>query len=502
MTSALTADIAERLTALRACLDGYARRYRELRGADDFGGYLAAPASRGDEEVLTEPVLADLLERVLGFPRDAYFPQLGRGGLKPDFTPIDLIAHPFVLDAKGSDQSLGVHERQIRRYIEQRSLDYGVLFNLREVRVYRRAQRGHDERLSFRLLPLWHVARGEALPTVEVSAFTAFCERFSHRAMTTAEKVGHIRDLEPWAARLRRGEAVEVDVDFLTDRLRALALRLVDDAAARPEALAHAVALSPHRAEALQRELELLALDLAPGTDLGALPSTLESWRTGDGLAGRVWHQYLLRVAYLALTRVLLYRAWEDVEFVDQYLYDGGFGFWYERLSQDLGLVLDEAFLHGAQRYRWLYGDENNYDWYRPSDDALVEVLYSLAPVPLGRLDADVLGDLYQLYVDEIDRDRLGQFYTPRPVVRFMLDRAGFRGRRGVLRTEADRRLPRRVFDFATGSGGFLVEAARRVIDDGGGNPEDPEDLREVLHALVSGSSAGRSALSRTTSRR
>ncbi len=65
-------------------------------------------------------ILAALIERVLGFPPDAYFPQLGRSGLKPDFTPIDLVAHRFVLDAKSSTQELGAHERQIRAYIDQR----------------------------------------------------------------------------------------------------------------------------------------------------------------------------------------------------------------------------------------------------------------------------------------------------------------------------------------------------------------------------------------------
>jgi hypothetical protein len=37
-------------------------------------------------------------------------------------------------------------------------------------------------------------------------------------------------------------------------------------------------------------------------------------------------------------------------------------------------------------------------------------VLYNLVPVALGKLDADVLGGLYESYVEDIDRDRLGQF--------------------------------------------------------------------------------------------
>ena len=199
----------------------------------------------------------------------------------------------------------------------------------------------------------------------------------------------------------------------------------------------------------------------------------------------RAWRQYLLRVAYLALTRILLYRAWEDVQFVESYLYDGGFDEAYVQLSEDVERVLDEAFHHGADQYRELFSADSNYAWYRPREQTLVDVLYLLAPQPLGKLDADVLGELYVSYVDEIDRDRLGQFFTPRPVVRFMLDRAGFSGT-DVFRVEGDTRAPRLVLDFATGSGGFLVEAARRIIDEGGLG-DDVKSLYEGLAAITTG---------------
>jgi hypothetical protein len=231
----------------------------------------------------------------------------------------------------------------------------------------------------------------------------------------------------------------------------------------------------------------MLALDIAPGTDLESLPKTVAGWRTEEGLPRRAWQQYVLRVAYLALTRIMLYRAWEDVEFVTSYLYDGGFNQAYERLSESVREVLKAALAEGADRYRWLYGPDNNYDWYRPREAALVEVIYLLAPIPLGKLDADVLGGLYVSYVDEIDRDRLGQFFTPRAVVRFMLDRAGFGGPDGVFRLEGDERKPKRVLDFATGSGGFLVEAARRIIDEGGIDPSKPRDILEALQAISRG---------------
>jgi hypothetical protein len=65
------------LTALMRIVDGYRGRYRERTGAIGLATYLAAPGRADDEETITEPVLADLLEQVLGFPKDSYFPQLG-----------------------------------------------------------------------------------------------------------------------------------------------------------------------------------------------------------------------------------------------------------------------------------------------------------------------------------------------------------------------------------------------------------------------------------------
>lgn len=145
-------------------LDAYEGRYRELRNAADFGEYVTAGGKVADEETLTEPLFASIIEDVLGFGKGDYFPQLGKSGLKPDFTPIDLVTHRFVLDAKGSSESLSAHVAQIRRYVEQRGLRHGVLFNGKHLRVYPAGSSSYDRAMSFDLVPLWRAARGEQLP--------------------------------------------------------------------------------------------------------------------------------------------------------------------------------------------------------------------------------------------------------------------------------------------------------------------------------------------------
>lgn len=484
--STSSADIVKRL---RAVLDARAGVYKELGGAKTFGDYVAGTPSREDEEILTEPVLGDLLEQVLGFPKDAYFPQFSRGGLKPDLTPMDVIAHPFVLDAKSSTQNLANHEKQIRTYIDQRHLDFGILFNLKEFRVYRRGESGHDESLSFAIKPLWEFGSGAALPVeAEVAALGEFIATFGYREMSLEQKIERIQEAESWAQRELQGDVVEVDVDFLVEQLRDLSRELTTDAGAQADDLRDHLKVNPGREAAMLGELQALAQDIEPGVGEASLPDSVDGYlAAGEGLAARVWRQYLVRVAQLTLARIVLYRAWEDVKFVDECLYDGGFGEVYERLDSSLRKVLLHAFAEGMQKYPWLYGGDNNYAWYRPRDGALIDVLYGLIPFPLGKLDADVLGGLYESYVDEIDRDRLGQFYTPRSVVKFMLEQVDFDGPDAVFKLEGDERTPRKVFDFATGSGGFVVEAARRIIDSGGLDREKPEDLLDGLAAIATG---------------
>lgn len=474
------------LQSLRDVLDRRSRVYAELADAPDFGAYVALDPPSDDEEILTEPVLADILERVLGFPVDAYFPQLGKSGLKPDFTPMDLIAHPYVLDAKSSRQRLSAHESQIRAYVKQRQLDFGVLFNLREVRVFRRAAKGHDPDLSFAIEPLWRLAHGEAQPGPDLEAFQRFVEHLSHRPMGIEEKIEAIRSMPSWEERGGADE-LRVDIDLLVEQLRRHSGLLAEDAESQPEALDAHIKLNPDFEQRLLAELATIARDIAPQTNEGSLPRSVDGYRSGSDLERRIWHQYTLRVAQLTLARVLLYRAWEDAGFIQEQLYGGGFRDAFAAMGERVRDVLKSAFAAGTQRYHWLYERQSTYDWYTPRDGELVEILYSLTQFPLDRLDADVLGGLYESYVDEIDRDRLGQFYTPRDVVRFMLDRAGFDGPDGVLRIEGDARKPRKTFDFASGSGGFDVEIARRVIDDSGVLRGSPEDQLEVLGAIVSG---------------
>ena len=87
---------------------------------------------------------------------------------------------------------------------------------------------------------------------------------------------------------------------------------------------------------------------------------------------------------------------------------------------------------------------------------AVAEVFFNVLRFDFGDVEGDLLGDLYQWYFDPETRKALGEFYTPQPVVEYIMDGVGYE--RGVSN--------RRLIDPACGSGTFLVEAVDRYIAD------------------------------------
>jgi len=136
-------------------------RYRRLNGGRHLGDYLARPRARGGRGSAHRADPRRRHRARTRIPARFLLPPARAQRPQTRLHTIDLVAHRFVLDAKSSTQELAQHERQIRAYVDQRHLDYGVLFNLRELRIYRRGAAGHDPRLSFDVGRLRQVAHGE-----------------------------------------------------------------------------------------------------------------------------------------------------------------------------------------------------------------------------------------------------------------------------------------------------------------------------------------------------
>ena len=72
------------------------------------------------------------------------------------------------------------------------------------------------------------------------------------------------------------------------------------------------------------------------------------------------------------------------------------------------------------------------------------------------QINRDILGDVYQGYLPSEERKRLGEFYTPKRVIEYILNAVGYKPENGIQGKE--------ILDPACGSGGFLVEATQRLI--------------------------------------
>ena len=84
--------------------------------------------------------------------------------------------------------------------------------------MYRRGARGHDPALSFPLLPLWQVARNEAMAAEEVEHFGAFVDQFRHRALDLPDRIQMVARAVPWRQREAGGERLSIDLEYLVDR--------------------------------------------------------------------------------------------------------------------------------------------------------------------------------------------------------------------------------------------------------------------------------------------
>lgn len=87
---------------------------------------------------------------------------------------------------------------------------------------------------------------------------------------------------------------------------------------------------------------------------------------------------------------------------------------------------------------------------------AIAQVFFSVLKFDFSEIEGDLLGDLYQHYFDPETRRALGEFYTPQPVIDYIMDGVDYNV--GVS--------GERLIDPSCGSGTFLVEAVHRYIED------------------------------------
>jgi len=443
--------------------------------------------SRADEDKLISPILFyKFLEQVLHFEfGKTIATQESKGIGKPDYIPVDTRTHPFVFDVKGTDtRHLSRHYPQIKKYIESQGLKYGILTNMRDLDVYAPEEKKEIEEYNFNFVKLYQDYKQNSKTCLEkenTKHFLNFVNDFSYKTLTKKEKIERISNAKPW------NEKEEFNVKSLTDQLNYIVNIFYYDVKQRKVELLNMAEVGKVSAESIAYEIEEISAQIS-GRELEKInPETFNKIMDIDEstLYGRARDAFFHRVAYFAMTRLLLTRVWEDIGFINQSLYDGGFTKWYESFNREIRKVLHYAFDLSAERYPWLFNMDNKYSWYEPSDDALIDSLYELSNFYLGKLDQDILGTIYEDYIEKVDKKNKGQYYTPREIVSFIWDRVGYNNPKAFFWHIEGKRVPKFIFDPATGSGGFLVEAARRIRECPDFDWDDLQDLKDIHQAIL-----------------
>jgi type I restriction-modification system DNA methylase subunit len=481
-------DEAERIIAKTvAVLDRYSKLYSQLSHGRfaDYSSYMASDGFADEDEFVKPKLFTDFLKEVLGFPTDTFVPEHSRPSGIADFQPTDTLRHRFFFEIKGSDShDLTSYESQMHQYLNG-PFSFGALTNMRDALVYDKTGLV-TRRIS--LLQLYRVAKDrprDLLDRPEAKIFLDFVAQFRYQTLDRAVKVELIKNA-PQADTLPA-----IDPDELVATIREVVRILSEDARRYARDLEHRLKYRAY--DSLRRKLVSELVEIASELDHRRVPladDNIERYvnaREGS-LEQRAFDVFLTRVAYFTMTRFLIARMWEDIGFLEQKLYNGGFARWYKIQQDEIQRVLTDAFAMAGRNYSWLFNESHNYFWYDPpSEEAIIDVLYEFAHYNLGLLDTDVLGTVYEQFVDRIDRKNKGQYYTPREVIRFIWDRVGFTDSDAFFRHEGGERQPVQILDVATGSGGFLVEAAYRLRTRAKYSREDPDDLLGILHSITGG---------------
>jgi len=182
------------------------------------------------------------------------------------------------------------------------------------------------------------------------------------------------------------------------------------------------------------------------------------------GAPEAVFHREFARqTAYVYIVRLLLVRICEDKGLFQRKLSDGGLVLWQELAQRYLDYAAGRSYEYLSRMayecaqnvYVHFYGASELFDWYRMDEKMMIRALLVLNAFNLRGIDTDIIGAVYGRYLEEGKHEQ-GRFYTPRVLVRTMLDLVGYAG---------EAVINRRIADLACGSGSFLVEACRRLLD-------------------------------------
>jgi type I restriction-modification system DNA methylase subunit len=171
-----------------------------------------------------------------------------------------------------------------------------------------------------------------------------------------------------------------------------------------------------------------------------------------------VQNLYATEGSSLVLARILFVRFLEDHEMTMRKISNGGikaFRDYHQYIKDDYQFLLTDAYKEAEHLYHRLF-EQSVFDWSHRGDGQLsrllLRIFYRLNAFDFEKISGDILGNLYERFLDIKKRKKLGEYYTPIYVARYVLERIGFYEK------------PGRLLDPACGSGTFLIAAMEGLI--------------------------------------
>jgi hypothetical protein len=186
--------------------------------------------------------------------------------------------------------------------------------------------------------------------------------------------------------------------------------------------------------------------------------------------------------ASLVLSRIIFVRFAEDNGLTTRKISNGGikvFRQFYTYMKDDYRLLLKGAYEDARHIYARLF-EESIFDWAHEGNGQLARILerifYRLNAFNFALITGDILGNVYEAFLDKNRRKKLGEYYTKPPIVKFILNEMSFPDEAASL------------IDPACGSGSFLVQALmmsiERMISRGVSPKNSIESTLELIHGL------------------
>jgi adenine-specific DNA-methyltransferase len=404
---------------------------------------------KGDEHSVVTPVVVEIL-KAFGYRSGVNILQQDiKDGDKPDFRTTE--TNKFILDVKSTGVDL-VNKRddksayrQIERYLTNfKGYEYGILFNLQKFEFFQRLNVGdaisvnHLSKKTINLTNLISCLDKDKLEgNADFDNFKWFFDNFRYQHITPEQYLEIIKNR-------KKEDLIIPDKKYLKQLVYGLAIKIQDNVKRQLTPMLDDLDYHIH----LKYELKKILQEINSETEENKYAIAAE--------------ELVKQISYVILLRFILIRIFEDNDLISVNLYDGGFkkkleppfSFTFKEIMRDARVEAGELFAY--------FEDKFPYNFQITKDEQLlINVLFELSKINFAEINFDLIGDLYEHYLNEDERKEKGQYYTPHFIVEFILNRVGFTDTpRGSI-------LEKTLLDPACGSGSFLVEAAIRVRNAG-----------------------------------